>query len=55
MTGTAQRPALDDLMGDGMHRRDATSNPVGELRLVVRLDRIHGDDERWTERLSQDR
>ena len=45
VAGTAQDALLDHLVGDGMHGHHPPSHTVGELLLVVGLDRLHGLDE----------
>lgn len=38
--GPAQRPPCDDLVRDRVHSDDPTAHPIGELLLMVRLDRV---------------
>ena len=55
VTGTAQRPVLDDLVRDRVHRDDPTAHAIIAVLFMVRFDRVDGGYERRPEHVGQGR
>ena len=51
VTGASQRPSLDYLVGDQVHRSDPPAHSIDELLVIARLDCVDSGGDCGTERI----